>query len=376
MKAKSDCAVTYAPGPAPLEVRVESSVRVLFGRAIEEAARRVAAACGVTTGLLAIDDAGALDHVAAARVEAALRAAGSGAPARSDVRLQPGARDRQRRTRLYLPGNQPDFVPNAALFGADCLILDLEDSVAPDRKAEARVLVRRTLEAHPEFFSGAELAVRINPLAGPFGAADLAELARCLPQAVILPKCEAPADVLALARELDALEPAAGRAPGSTLVLPLVETARGVLAAPAIAAASPRVAALLFGAEDFAADIGARRTKEGTESLFARQSVVVAAAAAGVQALDSVFSDTEDDAGLASYCAASRAMGFAGVGILHPRQVGPAVAAFSPTEEELAEAREIVAALEEAERAGSGVASLHGKMIDAPVARRARRLLG
>jgi citrate lyase subunit beta / citryl-CoA lyase len=376
MKAKSDCTAIYRTGTGSLEVLVHSTVSALYGRAIEETARRTADACGTATGVLEVDDAGALDHVVAARVEAALRAAGFAPPPRLPVRLGRGERDRVRRTRLYLPGNQPDFVPNAGLFGADCLILDLEDSVAPDRKAEARILVRGTLESHADFFRGAEIAVRINPLTGPLGSADLAELGACLPHAVILPKCESAGDVEALARQLEALEAAAGLPAGATFILPLVETARGVLAAPAIAAASPRVAALCFGAEDFAADIGARRTAGGAESLYARQALVVAAAAAGVQALDSVFSDTEDGAGLAAYCAASRGMGFAGIGVVHPRQVGPAAAAFAPTAAEIEEARAIVAALDEAERAGSGVASLGGKMIDAPVARRARRILG
>ena len=166
-----------------------------------------------------------------------------------------------------------------------------------------------------------------------------------------------------------------GGGAGGTLILPILETARGVLAAQAIASASERVAALCFGAEDFAADIGVRRTTAGTESLFARQAIVLAAKAAGAQALDSVFSDVDDLEGFAAYCAASRGMGFDGVGILHPRQIAVAHRAFSPSTEEAEEARAIVAALAEAETAGSGVASLNGKMIDAPVAARARRIL-
>jgi citrate lyase subunit beta/citryl-CoA lyase len=157
--------------------------------------------------------------------------------------------------------------------------------------------------------------------------------------------------------------------------MPLLETARGVLAAPAVATASPLVSALCFGAEDFAADIGARRSAAGTESLYARQAIVLAAKAAGVQALDSVFSDSDDAAGFAAYCAASRAMGFDGVGVIHPRQIGAATTAFSPSHEEVQEARAIIAALQEAEAKGSGVASLDGKMIDAPVALRARRIV-
>lgn len=370
MKAKSDCTAAYVPGPAPLAVRVESSVSALFGRAIEETARRAAAACGAATGTLFIDDTGALDHVVAARVEAALRAAGfrGPVPVRPAGTASPGSspRERRRRSRLYLPGNQPDLLPNVGLFLADCLILDLEDSVAPARKEEARILVRRSLETHRDFFRASEIIVRINSLSGPWGEADLAELTQCLPDAVILPKCESAVDV----EHLDRLLGSAG-----TLIMPLVETARGVLAAAAIAAASPRVAALCFGAEDFATDIGARRTRGETESLLARQMIVLAAKAAGAQALDSVFSDTDDVQGFAACCEASRAMGFDGVGVVHPRQIPTAHAAFAPSPEELQEARAIIGALEEAEAVGSGVASLAGKMIDAPVARRARRIV-
>jgi citrate lyase subunit beta/citryl-CoA lyase len=375
MNAKSDCTAAYAPGARALNVVVHSTVDVLFGKAIAGTAGRIAEELGAATGELAIEDRGALDVVVAARVEAALRAAGfrrpAGAPGAA-VR-EPVAEPARRRSRLYLPGNQPDFFANAGLFGADCLILDLEDSVAPARKDEARILVRRTLESHPDFFGGCEVMVRINPLEGPWGAADLAELAPVLPHAILLPKCESAADVQALDGELGRIE--AGGAPGATRILPIVESARGVLAAAAIASASERVAGLCFGAEDFAADIGARRTAAGSESRYARQALVVAAKAAGVQALDSVYADTGDLAGFETYCAASRAMGFDGVGILHPRQIAVANRAFSPTEEELAEARAVVAALADAEAAGSGVASLDGKMIDAPVARRARRIL-
>jgi len=374
MKAKSDCAVVYVPGAGSLDVKVRSTVGALFGRAIAAAAKKV----GATTGSLGIDDQGALDHVVAARVEAALRAAGFRLPptaARGPAPREPAPGPARRRSRLYLPGNQPDFFANAGLFGADCLILDLEDSVAPTRKDEARILVRRTLESHPGFFRGCELMVRINPLAGAWGAADLAELALVLPNAILLPKCESPADVQALDHELDRLEAARGDARGRTRILPILETARGVLAAAAIAAASDRVTGLGFGAEDFSTDIGARRTTAGTEALFARQAIVLAARAAGVQPLDSVFSDLEDAEGFAAYCAASRGLGFDGVGILHPRQIAIANRAFSASEKEIEEARAVVAALAEAETAGSGVASLDGKMIDAPVALRARRII-
>jgi citrate lyase subunit beta/citryl-CoA lyase len=147
-----------------------------------------------------------------------------------------------------------------------------------------------------------------------------------------------------------------------------------VLAASAIAGTSSRIVALGFGAEDFARDIGARKTPAGSESLYARQAVVLAAKAAGVQALDSVFSDTEDAEGFEAWCLASRSMGFDGIGLVHPVQIEIANRAFSPKPEELEEAGKIISAFEEAEARGRGVASLDGKMIDAPVAARARRI--
>ena len=383
--SKSDCVARYTPGGASLSIRIESSVAVLFGRAIESAARRVAATFGATTGELAVKDDGALDHVIEARVEAALRDAGFG-PDRGSAGfagargLPAGAfaspRARRRRSRLYLPGDNPDLAVNAGLFGADCVVLDLEDSVAPSRKAEARILVRRTLESCRGFFGDAEIVVRMNPLSGPYGPADLAEIGPAFPQALILPKCESAAEVEELDRALSRLEAEAGLPAGAILLMPLVETARGVLASAAIAAASSRNAALCFGAEDFSRDIGARRTAEGAESLVARQSIVMAARAAGIQAHDSVFSDVEDESGLAASCVEARAFGFDGKGLVHPRQVAVAHDAFDPSPEELAEAARVVEALELAEASGSGVASLEGKMIDAPVAARARRIIG
>jgi citrate lyase subunit beta/citryl-CoA lyase len=376
-KRKSDCEVAYAAGGGELRVRVDSSVGVLFGRAIERTAREAAAEFGVGSGELRVDDDGALDYAVAARVEAALRAAGFArvGPARAAGNA-PAAPRRPIpwRSRLYLPGDQPDLFPNAGLFGADCLILDLEDSVMPSRKAEARILARRVLEAHRGFFGRSALVVRVNPLAGPFGRDDVAELGACLPDAILLPKCESPADVEALASELDSLESTA-RGGGRALIMALVETARGVVAAPSIAAASDRVCAVCFGAEDFSRDVGARRTAGGAEASLARQSVVLAAKAAGVQAHDSVYSDSDDDAGFAAYCEAARAMGFDGVGLVHPRQIAIAHRAFDPGPAELEEARRIVAALEEAASRGLGVASIEGKMIDAPVAERARRVV-
>jgi citrate lyase subunit beta/citryl-CoA lyase len=402
MKAKSDCVVAYTPSDlhspggtrdgtadgavgsivagSALSIRVDSTVGALFNKAIEATARNTALEFGVVSGILSIDDDGALDFVVAARVEASLRAAGfsrSAAFQHSGTALKmavSGTQNipRRRRSRMYIPGNQPDLLPNAGLFGADCLVFDLEDSVPPSHKAEARILLRRALQSHRDFFPDVEIIVRINPLSGNFGRDDVEELADCLPDAILLPKCESPAQITELVAILDRLS---GNPVRSVHIMPLIETAQGVLSAAAIAKASPCVKAICFGAEDFTRDIGARRTETGTETLFARQAIVIAAKAAGIQAHDSVFSNVDDLAGLYAYCAASRAMGFDGVGLLHPRQIAVAHKAFCPDASELEEARRTIAAFDEAGSNGFGVASLDGRMIDAPVVERARRIV-
>ncbi len=402
-KAKSDCLVVYEPGPEPLEVEVRSSVGALFGTAIGAAARRVATEFGAERGRLAIEDDGALDGAIAARTEAAFRKAGfsraaPAAAAEAAVSRQPSPRDRPRRARLYLPGDQPHLAINAGLFGADCLIFDLEDAVAEERKFDARILVRVALE-RGIMLGSSEVIVRVNPLAGSCGADDLAEIVRARPQAIILPKCESAADVEAADRAIGALEEAAGMPRGFVRLMPLVETAAGVLRAAAIAAASPRNVALCFGREDFSRDIRAVPIAQsaaaapqaaaaaealssfgfagipGAESFLARQMIVLAARAAGIDPLDSVFADVDDEAGLERSCAEARALGFAGKGVIHPVQIPVVLKAFRPTDKEAARAERIVAAFDAALAEGRGAISVDGAMIDAPVAAKARALL-
>jgi len=423
-KAKSDCLVVYEPGPEPLEVEVRSSVGALFGTAIGAAARRVAAEFGAERGRLAIEDDGALDGAIAARTEAAFRKAGfsraapaaaaaaalAGATATNAASFrEPSPKDRPRRARLYLPGDQPHLAINAGLFGADCLIFDLEDAVAEERKFDARILVRVALE-RGLMLGSSEVIVRVNPLSGPYGADDLAEIVRARPQAIILPKCESAADVEAADRAIGALEEAAGMPRGFVRLMPLVETAAGVLRAAAIAAASPRNVALCFGREDFSRDIRAVPIAQsaaaaaaaarhaaaavpqaaaaadalssfgfagipGAESFLARQMIVLAARAAGIDPLDSVFADVDDEAGLERSCAEARALGFAGKGVIHPVQIPVVLKAFRPTDKEAARAERIVAAFDAALAEGRGAISVDGAMIDAPVAAKARALL-
>jgi len=399
--SKSDCAASYAAGSKPLSVAVRSSVGALFGKAIAETASRVAADFGAATGILELDDDGALDFVVAARAEAVLRMAGFArigskptVPVRAEVASAILAKDRPRRSRLYLPGNQPHLAINAGLFGADCLILDLEDSVVPERKFEARILVRRTLESSL-MLGDCEIIVRINPLSGPFGLDDLVEILPAKPHVILLPKCESAGDIAGADKVISDLEQEAGIPHGSIFLMPLVETARGVLAAGEIATASSRNVALCFGREDFSRDIGSIPYPDGTasvggssvagafggvfvagiESLLARQMIVLAARAAGIAPLDSVYADVENTEGLERSCYEARALGFSGKGVVHPLQISVVRRCFRPTEEERSAAERIITAFEASVAEGHGAISVDGKMVDAPVAEKARRLL-
>lgn len=383
-RSKGDCLVTWQPGKGGLKVSLASSVAPLFGRLIRETAVAEAQGMGAGGELSIVDD-GALDYVVAARVEAALRA--GGLPARPGVPHGPEAlsgtspealaarRSRPRRSRLYIPGNQPELAINSGLFGADCILLDLEDSVALDRKAEARIHLRRLLSRHRSFFCGSQIAIRVNPLASPEGLADLAELVPVGPEVLVLPKCQSPEDVGAWDREVSRLEALAGLPVGGIQFMPLVETALGLSRAVKIAAASSRNLALCFGAEDYRRDLGVEAGPAEEETAVARGLIVLAARAAGIEAQDSVFSRIEDEAGLEASARRARALGFQGKGILHPGQIEIVHRVFSPSPAEIAGARLVVEAIARAEAEGRGVASLDGTMIDAPVAARARRVL-
>lgn len=383
---KSDCRISYSRGEGSIDVVARSSVGSLFGKAIAATALRVAAEFGAATGLLEIEDNGALDVTIAARAEAALRKAGFdrvsplSPPAFARVA---SPRDRPRRARLYLPGDQPHLAINAGLFGADCLIFDLEDAVANERKFESRILVRRELEENL-MLGDCKVIVRVNSLSGPYGRDDLAEIVASRPHALILPKCESANDVKAVDEIVSVLEKAAGVEPGAIALMPLIETAAGVLAAKDIAAASPRNVALCFGREDFTRDIRAVAPSDtkaaipsmvGSESLLARQMIVLAARAAGIEPLDSVYADVEDEDGLFRSCQEARALGFSGKGVLHPLQIPAVMRAFRPTDEEAARAEKVVSAFEAAAAEGRGAISVDGRMVDAPVAEKARALL-
>ncbi len=277
------------------------------------------------------------------------------------------------RSLMFVPGAKTRLLEKARTAAADAVILDLEDGVAPEAKAEARGLIRQALDAGP---FGPQVVVRINGWTGGLAQDDLAAT---LPggrvDAVCLPKAENPDEVQALARWLDGWEAQQGLAAGSLGVLLMIETALGVLRVLDLARSSPRVQALCLGGEDLSRDLGAVRTREGQELAYARAHVVVAARAAGVWAIDTVYTDLQDEDGLRAEASQARRLGYSGQLLIHPNQIEPVHQAWAPSAAEFEWARRVLAAFDEATARGDGVVALDGKMIDAPVVARARELL-
>ncbi len=366
---RSDVHVAYDPTGQPLDIRITSKVGYLYSEAIQSAVLRVADAFGVTNGALAVTDMGALEWVLMARVEACLTAAGfQGSPVLPEPAPGPSSppeRTRLRRSRLYIPGNRPKLMLSAGLYGADGLIFDLEDSVPPAAKDEARLLVRNALVALD--WGASERMVRINQ--GERGEHDLAAVAPHHPQMVLLPKVEEPDQVrraAAIARE------GAGDH-AAPLLMPILESPLGIHRAFEIATADELVAALTLGLEDLSAELGAPRTDDGWESFLARQTTVYAARAAGVQPIASVYSDIRDAAGLAAYVRRECGLGFDGIGCIHPSQIEVVHREMTPSADRVERAVAIVRAARLAEQRGLGAVAVGSKMVDPPVVKQAFR---
>lgn len=262
-----------------------------------------------------------------------------------------------RRTVLFSPGDQPELLRKAPSAGADVVVFDLEDAVAPTRKDDAR---QHVSDAVSELDPECELCVRINPF-GSGGRADIDTLGPALSDvdSLMLPKVSEPDDAEAVVEQLDEQEV-------DLPLLALLETARGVLAAADIAAVDA-VDALLLGAEDLSADTGLRRSEEGTEILYAREHVVLAASSQNIDAIDTLYTDFEDTDGLAEDTEFALQLGFDGKMAIHPAQVSVINEAFTPDEERVEWARNVIEARDQAEEAGRGVFSVDGEMIDAPL---------
>ena len=280
---------------------------------------------------------------------------------------------RLRRSLLYVPGNMPAMLQNIPVFSADGVMIDLEDAVPLAEKDAARVLARNFLRAFGE--RNSEVFVRINGLDTKYASDDLREVLPALPDGIRLPKADSPEVVERLDTLLTEYEERLRLDIGHFSILPSIESAVGILNCVRTARASRRIVALAFGAEDYTASMEIQRTRSGEELFSARTQVVWAAKAAGVQAIDSVFSDVNDVDGLRAETALIKTLGFTGKSLVNPRQIEVVHEVFRPTPEEIAHAVEVIDAIKRAREMGTGVISLRGRMVDAPVVKRAARTL-
>ncbi len=279
----------------------------------------------------------------------------------------------KRRTALYIPGNNPAMVQQGGVYGADSILLDLEDAIALTEKDAARILVRNMIKYNN--FYNAEVTVRINHISTPFGLSDLEHIVPVQPDAIRLPKIETKDDVLSVIDIIEKIEKKHGITSGKIKIHPMIETAIGVQNVFEIAASHPNVDAITMGGQDLTADMGIVKTKDNAGLDYARKAIVMAAKANRIDALDSVFTDVDDDEGLREETEYIKKIGFTGKAVINPRQIEIIHEVFSPSDEEIRVAVKIVKAYNANIAKGIGVFALDGKMIDAPVVNRAQLVL-
>ncbi|WP_337866341.1 aldolase/citrate lyase family protein [Ignavibacterium sp.] len=373
---RSDCYIEIQlKQSGGIKLDLKSKVDVMYGESIRKLIFEMCDFFNLKDAKMLCEDYGALPFVIAARFELAVKRL---FPETKKEFLFPiikqnnysTSKDRLRRTRLYLPGNEPKFFINAGLHSPDGIILDLEDSVPPTEKDASQLLVRNALRSVD--FYGAERMVRINQL--PKGLNDLQFIVPHNVHVILIPNCESAEQVLAVEKEVEKLRKKFN-IKNEVYFMPIIESALGVIKAYEIASASKNNCALAIGLEDYTADIGTQRTNEGRESIFARQILVNAARAAGIQPIDTFFSDVAEMEELKQSVLEAKALGFEGKGCIHPRQIPVVHQAFAPTTEEIEKAKKIVLAFEEAGKKGLGVVALGSKMIDPPVVKRAQKTI-
>jgi citrate lyase subunit beta / citryl-CoA lyase len=380
LDVRSDLWVKLEPRTSGgVELEIKSKVDFMYGEANRKLVLDTLKALGIQHARVAIEDTGALPLIIMARLETAVRRSSfivhrsSFLPAPGPSFARPSARDRWRRSRLYLPGNEPRFMLNARIHRPDAIILDLEYSVPAADKDAALIVVRNALYALD--FGDCERMVRINQLPG--GLDEIEALVHAGVNVILIPKCESAKQVKEVdARISSALSSFVTR-PSSfdVFLMPIIETCEGIFKAREIAGASPRIVALTYGLEDYILDLGGVKTPAGLESLWARSQVANAAKAVGVQAIDTVFADIEDMDALRQSCRSAKELGFEGKGCIHPRQVPVVNDEFTPSTAEIEKAQQIVLAFKEAQTQGRNVVSVGSKMIDPPVVERALRTI-
>ncbi|MDD4219503.1 MAG: aldolase/citrate lyase family protein [Bacilli bacterium] len=281
--------------------------------------------------------------------------------------------ERLRRTMMFVPGNNPGMVKDAYIYKCDSIMFDLEDSVLLSEKDAARYLVYNSLRAID--YGNKELVVRINNPRSECGIMDIKAMVASKIDVIRLPKTENVEDVLICESEIAKAEEQFNIEKGSIKMMAAIESAEGVLNAREIAKASKRLIAIAFGAEDYVTDLKTTRYEDGVELMFARSMILHAARAAKIDALDTVYSDLNNEEGLRKEVLLIKKLGFDGKSIINPRQIDPIVEIFTPTKKEIEKALEIMDAIEDAESKKSGVISLRGKMIDMPIVLRAQRTI-
>lgn len=273
---------------------------------------------------------------------------------------------------MFVPGNNPGMMADAHVYGPDSIMLDLEDSVSMAEKDTARLLVYNALKSVD--YGDTEMVVRINPLNTPYGKKDIEAVVKAGVHVIRMPKTETADEVREVEAEIERVERELGCL-GRTRIMAAIEGARGVVNAFEIATASDRMMGIALGAEDYCANLKTQRSKGGDELRLARETIVVAARAAGIAALDTVYSNLNDMDTFRAEVEYIKTLGFDGKSIINPRQIEVVNSVFTPTEKEIEKAKAIVAAIKEAEKKGSGVIALNGKMIDRPVVIRAERTI-
>jgi citrate lyase subunit beta/citryl-CoA lyase len=374
-KIRSDCEMALELRESGgIVIDLKSKVEVLYGGSIKKQCTEILNFFGIRDAFLGIDDSGALPYVIAARLESAIKKLTvtelDYLPELLEENKYSTSTGRFRFSRLYIPGDTPSMMINAGLHSADGIILDLEDSVSPEKKDEARILVRNALRQVN--FNGAERMVRINQ--GERGIRDLEIVVPHYVNLVLIPKCEDTETVRDIENRISEIKARAGLI-NPVYLMPIIETALGVEMSFEIARSAASVVAIAVGLEDLTADMGIPRTKEGNETLYARSRIVNAAKAAGIQPIDSVFSDVDDMEALQQNVLSSKALGFEGMGCIHPRQIPVIRKGFAPGAEEIEKSKKVVMAFETARSKGLGVVALGSKMIDPPVVARAQKII-
>lgn len=273
---------------------------------------------------------------------------------------------------MFVPGNNPGMMADAHIYGPDSIMLDLEDSVTMAEKDAARMLVYNALKSID--YGDTEMVVRINPLNTPYGKKDIEAVVKAGVDVIRMPKTETAEEVVEVEREIEKVERELGCL-GRTKIMAAIESTLGVVNAYAIATASKRMMGIALGAEDYSANLKTQRTPGGDELRLARETIVVAARAAGIDALDTVYSNLNDMETFRKEVEFIKTLGFDGKSIINPRQIEVVNEVFAPSEKAIEKARTIIAAIKEAEKKGSGVIAVNGKMVDRPVVIRAQRTI-